>query len=169
MSEFFDHAKARSGKLTTATATTIAATAKELRPAPGDFKRASNFVVDTTGKSDWTRAVGKDAMKTRMAKDAAAGAAIGAVIAVPVPFIGPVAGAVIGAGLAVSKNIINPSRPPDEEATPRLIPAHTIEVETKLVPPPDRFEELHKLHDLKVKGVLTEEEFAAEKKKILDR
>lgn len=96
---------------------------------------------------------------------------MGAVVAIPVPLIGPVAGAVIGAGLGVYKNITRggskgpdpvilpmPHEFPDAVGTPKL--------EALAL---DKYEELNKLHDLKTKGVLTDEEFAAEKKKILDR
>ena len=130
------------------------------------------MAIDTAGKvAGEVGRLGKDVLKSDMAKDAAAGAAIGAVIAVPVPLIGPMAGAVIGAGLGVYKNIMRPSerraeRPMHE---PILQPPPVIDVIATDKAGLDKFEELNKLHELKVNGVLTEEEFASEKKKILDR
>ncbi|OYU10374.1 MAG: hypothetical protein CFE38_17765 [Comamonadaceae bacterium PBBC1] len=104
-----------------------------------------------------------------MAKDAAAGAAIGAAVAVPIPLVGPIAGAVVGAGLGIYKNIKQGPQTERPVALPNDTSSNVIEAESKIVPSVDKFEELSKLHDLKVKGVLTEDEFAAEKKKVLDR
>ena len=104
-----------------------------------------------------------------MAKDATAGAAIGAVVAVPIPLVGPIAGAVVGAGLGVYKSIKQGAKLERIEPLAHDTSATIIEVESKIVSSVDKFEELSKLHDLKVKGVLTEDEFAAEKKKVLDR
>ena len=41
-----------------------------------------------------------------MTKDAVAGAAIGAAIAVPVPFVGPAGGAAVGAAFAVTRGVL---------------------------------------------------------------
>jgi hypothetical protein len=46
-------------------------------------KKTGNMVVDETAK------LGKEAMRSEMAKDAAAGAVVGAAIAIPLPVIGP--------------------------------------------------------------------------------
>jgi hypothetical protein len=144
--------------------------AKDMGPDAGDIKRAADFLVDAASKTATeVGRLGKDALKTDMAKDAAAGAAIGAAVAVPIPLIGPIAGAVIGAGLGVYKNIKQGPRTERPESLPNDTSSTFIEVESKIASPVDKFEELSKLHDLKVKGVLSEEEFAAEKKKILTR
>lgn len=145
--------------------------ASGLRPEAGDLKRAADFVVDTASKAATEiNQLGKEAIKTDLAKDAAAGAAIGAVVAVPVPVIGPVAGAVFGAGLGVYKSIKHGPKQSRADLPPSEAPAAiAVDVESKVVSAGDKFEELNKLHELKTKGILTEEEFAAEKKKILDR
>jgi hypothetical protein len=144
--------------------------AKSMSPNSGDVKRAADFLVDTASKTatEISR-LGKDALKTDMAKDAAAGAAIGAAVAVPIPLVGPIAGAVVGAGLGVYKNMKQGPKTEGPVALPNDTSSNVIEAESKIVPSVDKFEELSKLHDLKVKGVLTEDEFAAEKKKVLDR
>lgn len=92
--------------------------------------------------------LGKEAIRSDLAKDAASGAAVGAVVAIPVPIFGPMAGAVIGAGLGVYKNFTKKSQP----ATA-----------TK-----DVYAELTKLDDLRQKKIISEVEFEAQKKKILD-
>lgn len=161
MKNFFDKAKQKTNQLAT-----------ELRPEVADVKRTADRAVDIASKAaNGLGRLGKDALKTDLAKQAAAGAAVGAVVAIPVPLIGPMAGAVIGAGLGVYKSI---TRPDTRQAAQPVIqssppPVEVIDVipTTKIVE--DKYSELTKLHDLKVKGVLTEEEFAAEKKKILDR
>lgn len=161
MKEILHKAKEKAGQLS-----------RDLHPEAADIKRSADAAIDTAGKvAGEIGRLGKDVLKSDMAKDAAAGAAIGAVIAVPVPLIGPMAGAVIGAGLGVYKNITRPSERRAERPVPEstLPPPSVIEVVATDQPGPDRFEELNRLHELKVNGVLTEEEFASEKKKILDR
>ncbi len=162
MKNFFNKAKSKADDLVTS--------AKEMSPGPGDIKRAADFLVDAASKTATeVGRLGKDALKTDMAKDATAGAAIGAVVAVPIPLVGPIAGAVVGVGLGVYKSIKQGAKLERIEPLAHDTSATIIEVESKIVSSVDKFEELSKLHDLKVKGVLTEEEFAAEKKKILDR
>ena len=51
-------------------------------------------VVNTAG--DEAAKLGKHALQSDMVKEAAAGAAVGAVVAVPIPLMGPPTGAVIG-------------------------------------------------------------------------
>ena len=161
MKEILNKAKEKAGQLS-----------RDLRPDAADIKRSADYAIDAASKvAGEVGRLGKGALKTDMAKDAAAGAAIGAVIAVPVPVIGPMAGAVIGAGLGVYKNITRSggAKPADSEALPARQPLPVIEVSATEKAGPDKFEEINKLHELKVKGALTDEEFAAEKKKILDR
>ena len=52
--------------------------------------------------------------KHNMVKDAAAGAAIGALAAMPLPVIGPAAGAAVGAIVGVVKNLKTPAKPASE-------------------------------------------------------
>lgn len=161
MKEILNKAKEKAGQLS-----------RDLRPDAADIKRSADFAIDAASKvAGEVGRLGKDALKSDMAKDAAAGAAIGAVIAVPVPIIGPMAGAVIGAGLGVYKNITRSGggKATEPENLPARQPLPVIDVIATEKAVPDKFEELNKLHELKVKGALTDEEFAAEKKKILDR
>lgn len=70
-----------------------------------DFKlaaaRAKQFTSSAIGEAG---KIGKNAMQSDLAKEAAAGALVCAVIAVPVPVIGPVAGAVVGASMGAYKH-----------------------------------------------------------------
>ena len=95
--------------------------------------------------------LGKAAVRSDLAKDAASGAAVGAVVAVPIPVIGPAFGAVVGAGLGIYKNV---TKGGSASASAQALPA-------------DIHAELLKLDDLRQKGVLSEEEFEIQKKKIL--
>jgi hypothetical protein len=166
MKDLLNAAKDKAGALVT----TGVEKARKMAPEADDLKRTAHVVVDSTIKAAHEVAqLGKEAMKTDMAKDAAAGAGIGAILAVPIPGIGPVAGAVVGAGLGVYKSIRHGSKTATPEPLPDQIPDRVIDVESKVVTPTDKFDELSKLHDLKVRGILTEEEFAVEKKKVLDR
>jgi len=108
--------------------------------------------------------IGKEAVRSDMAKDAAAGAAIGAAVAVPIPVVGPIAGAVVGAGLGVYKNFVKPTPKVaslSAEATPAPLPPPTP------TPSPEIYETLLKYEDLRQKGILTDEEFAQQKSKLL--
>ena len=141
----------------------------------GFFKKTVTHVSDLNGDgkvdeedariaAEWTKKkassigneagrLGKEAIRSEMVRDAAAGAAVGAVVTIPIPFIGPMIGVVIGAALGMYKNIIKSGQPVRDTA--------------KVQPPIDVHVELLKLDNLKRSGVLTEEEFATAKKKIL--
>ncbi|MDZ7938809.1 MAG: SHOCT domain-containing protein [Rhodoferax sp.] len=175
MNDMLNKAKSAATDLVTSTANKIADTAKENKPTAEGMKRTADFLVDTASRTATELGrLGKDALKTDMAKDAAAGAAIGAVVAVPIPLIGPIAGAVVGAGLGVYKNIRQSGTShaevmPPPQALTAASETPLIEVVATTPSPTDKFAELTKLHELKVNGILTEEEFASEKQKILNR
>ena len=95
--------------------------------------------------------VGKWLSKSAMVKDAAAGAAVGALIAIPIPVIGPMGGAAVGAMLGVYRNLTRSNGDGDQPMTP------------------DMYAELTKLDDLRQKGILTDAEFDVQKKKILSQ
>ena len=54
--------------------------------------------------ADEATILGKEVMQSELVKDVAPYAAIGAVIAIPIPFVGSAIGAAIGAGLGLYKN-----------------------------------------------------------------
>lgn len=97
----------------------------------------------------------KSAAQTDMAKKTAAGTAIGAAIAVPVPLVGPLAGAVIGGGIAAFKNLTSPTSISASE------PSSSLRI--------DVHGELLKLEDLRSRGILTESEFADQKRHLLGK
>lgn len=90
-----------------------------------------------------------EAMSSSVAKDAASFAAVGAVLAIPIPIIGPLTGAAIGAFAGVYKNIKNPSSKKEQTS------------------PPNVYEELLKLEDLRSKNIISQDEFDDQKRKIL--
>ena len=91
--------------------------------------------------------------KSQIAKDAATGAAIGAVVAVPVPVVGPMFGAMVGGGIGavISLKRAWSSPPTAGEATA----------------PFDFHKAMTELEDLRQKGILSQAEFDARKKKLL--
>lgn len=97
--------------------------------------------------------LGKEAVRSDLAKDAATGAAVGAAIAVPVPLIGPAVGAAIGASIGAYRNLSG-------KGTSSSVTTNKLH---------DTHAELLKLQDLREKGVLSEEEFQRAKLKTLDR
>jgi hypothetical protein len=126
---------------------------------------------DTKAAVAWTKAtintatdeaveLGRRAAKSEMGKDAATGAGIGAVVAVPIPIIGPIFGAIAGglAGVAINLAKDGPKKTaPPESKTPTEMP--NIDLHKRLTD----------LDDLRQKGILSQEEFDIEKKKILNR
>jgi Ca2+-binding EF-hand superfamily protein len=98
----------------------------------------------------------KEASKSKLAKDVAASAAIGAGVGIPLPIVGPAAGAAVGAGIGVIKNI-------KETGAPTYSSQPTQNTSK------DFHEEMLKLVDLKEKGAITEEEFEELKKKLLKK
>lgn len=119
--------------------------AEDARIATQWAKEKASAIGDEASK------LGKAAVRSDLAKDAASGAAVGAVVAVPIPVIGPAFGAVVGAGLGMYKNVT--------KGGSASASAHAL--------PTDIHSELLKLDDLRQKGVLSEEEFEIQKKKIL--
>lgn len=61
-------------------------------------KDVASSVVDESAK------LGKEVMESELVKDVAPYAAIGAAIAIPIPFVGSALGAALGAGLGLYKN-----------------------------------------------------------------
>lgn len=90
----------------------------------------------------------KSVARAPLTKDVATYAAVGAAIALPLPIVGPAIGAAVGAGLGLWRNATRHET---------LVPEPRVDVVA----------ELERLHGLKEKGILTEEEFAAQKRKIL--
>lgn len=111
--------------------------------------------------------LGRDALGSDFAKDAAKGAAIGAVVSVPVPLVGPVVGAIFGAGIGAFANLTR-SKPPVQQALAAIAPpqeaASAIEM---IASPKDLYARLLELDDLRQKGILTQQEFDAQKTRVL--
>lgn len=105
----------------------------------------------------------KDALKSDLARDAAKGAAIGAVISVPVPVVGPVMGAVVGAGWGAYASLTRAKA----DAAPAVTP-QVPESAAGFAPSTTLYAELLQLDDLLKKGILTQDEFNAQKTRVLN-
>lgn len=92
--------------------------------------------------------------KSQIAKDAAVGAGIGAVLAVPIPLVGPMFGAIVGGGIGALFGLKHAWG-----STPQASGEATV--------PFDLHKKLTELEDLRQKGLLSQEEFDAQKKKLL--
>lgn len=124
-----------------------------------DTKAAVAWTKETIGTAaDEAVELGKRAAQSEMAKDAATGAAIGAAVAVPIPIIGPLFGAVVGAGFGVFKNF--------KSGDSRNV-STTSEKGSTVTTKVDIHKQLIDIDDLRQKGILSQEEFEKEKKKIL--
>lgn len=96
----------------------------------------------------------KSVARAPFTKDVATFAAAGAVIAIPIPFVGPALGAAVGAGLGLWRNMTRHET--------LVLPSPDVPA-----PPPDPIAELERLHGLKEKGVITDDDFLAQKRKLL--
>lgn len=99
--------------------------------------------------------LGRRAARSEVVKDAAKGAAVGAAVAIPVPLIGPAVGAVVGAGAGVFINLTGSKSSLPEQGT------------TASQPSADFHQQMIDLDDLRQKGLLSQEEFDTEKKKLI--
>lgn len=126
-----------------------------------DTKAALAFTKSAVNAAaDEALVFGKRVANSDIGKDAAKGAVIGAAVAVPIPIIGPIFGAVVGAGAGVVMNLksggSNKSAVAESKDTQ---PPPSIDIHKRLID----------LDDLRQKGILSQEEFDAEKKKLLHR
>ena len=124
-----------------------------------DTKATIAFAKKTAvGAAEEAMELGKRAKNSEMGKDILTGAGIGALVAVPVPVVGPIAGALVGGALGMATNLKkgDSKKPAATESKPS--PA-TYEV--------DIHKRLTELDDLRQKGLLSQEEFDAQKKKLL--
>ena len=111
-------------------------------------KSAASSIADEAAR------LGKDVVRSEMTRDAATGAVIGAVAAIPLPVVGSMAGAIVGAGVGVYKNLC---RKEGSDSAAAKASASERDIHSELI----------KLAELREKSIITDAEFEAEKKKIL--
>jgi hypothetical protein len=85
----------------------------DLKIAIAKTKGLASKVADEAGT------LGKGVVKHEMVKDAAAGAAIGALAAIPLPFVGPAVGASLGAIAGVAKNLTRNEKARSKKRLPK--------------------------------------------------
>lgn len=119
----------------------------DLDIALGRTKNAAEEIAEEAAR------LGRTVMRTEMTRDVATGAAIGAAVAIPIPIVGPAVGAVVGAGIGLYKNLTRPS-----EGSSTTKPTAGSQ---------DPIGDLERLDGLRERGILTEEEFQSQKKKLL--
>jgi hypothetical protein len=117
--------------------------------------------------ADETVALGKEVAQSKTFKDAAKGAGVGAVAAIPIPIIGPAVGAVIGAGAGIYLG--SRSHPQAQPQSLPPSPPQAVLIDVEAAPPKGLYTELLKLGELREKGLLTNEEFEVQKQKLLQR
>jgi len=140
------------------------------KPTEQDLEQAKALALKA-GKTvaDEAVALGKEVAQSKAFKDAAKGAGVGAVAAIPIPLIGPAVGAVIGAGAGVYLGRGAPAPAPKSLSTnPPTYPSAMV-VDVVAEPPKDLYAELIKLDELRQKGLLTDDEFEGLKQKLLKK
>lgn len=155
------------GDAVSSAATQASALVQKHKPDAQDIEQAKTWAKKAASATAVEASrLSKEVMKSDLAKDAAKGAAVGAVIAVPIPLIGPLVGAVVGAGIGTYAGLTRPKiHTPQTLAAIAPPQATVIEMVTS---PKDMYAELLKLDELLKKGILTQAEFDAEKKKMLN-
>jgi len=121
---------------------------EDARIARDHAVQAMSVATNEAGK------LAKSVVRAPLTKDVATYAAVGAAIAIPLPFVGSAIGAAVGAGLGLWRNMTRheATAPPSPETPPH---------------PHDPIAELERLHGLKEKGVITDDEFLSQKRKLL--
>jgi Short C-terminal domain len=158
------------GKTVTSAANKTADFVQSHKPSEEDLEHAKALAVKA-GKAvaDQTVALGKEVMQSKTFKDAAKGAGVGALAAIPIPVIGPAVGAVIGAsaGVYIGRNMPQPSRQQALPLAPE--PQNLAYIDVVAEPPKDLYVELLKLDELRQKGLLTSDEFETQKQKLIQK
>lgn len=162
----------KAGQAVSAAASKTADYVQTHKPTEQDLAQAKAMALKA-GKAvaDETVALGKEVAQSKTFKDAAKGAGVGAVAAIPIPIIGPAVGAVIGAGAGIylgSRSQPQSQSPVLPAAPPAAAPAAVL-IDVEATPPKDLYAELLKLDELRQKGLLTDEEFEVQKKKLLQK
>jgi len=114
----------------------------------GDAKIVRDNVAEALSvATDEVGKLAKSVARAPLTKDVATYAAVGAAIALPLPVVGSAIGAAVGAGLGLWRNMTR----------------H----ETLLPDTFDPIAELERLHGLKERGIITDDEFVTQKRKLL--
>ncbi len=105
----------------------------------------------------------KGVVRSDIVRNVTSAAAVGAVIALPLPIVGPMAGAVVGGALGAYKSLTSPASRRSEPAPP--VP----NIPNAAAQDSDLYEKLIKFDDLRKKGILSDAEFEEQKKKLLGK
>lgn len=158
----------KAGQAASAAARKTADYVQAHKPTEQDLAQAKAMALKAgRAVADETVALGKEVAQSKTFKDAAKGAGVGAVAAIPIPIIGPAVGAVIGAGAGIYLG----SRSQPQAQLPALAPSppQAVLIDVEAAPPKDLYAELLKLDELRQKGLLTNEEFEVQKQKLLQK
>lgn len=113
--------------------------------------------------ADEVSILAKGVVRSEIVRDVTSAAAVGAVIALPLPIVGPMAGAFVGGALGAYKSLTSPTSRKSEPASSEPSVAKTTAQD------PDLYEKLIKFDDLRKKGILSDAEFEEQKKKLLGK
>lgn len=161
----------KAGRAVSAAANKTADYVQTHRPTEQDLAQAKAMALKA-GKAvaDETVALGKEVAQSKTFKDAAKGAGVGALAAIPIPIIGPAVGAVIGAGAGIYLGSRSSQpQPQAQSASLPPSPPQAVLIDVEAAPPKDLYAELLKLDELRQKGLLTDEEFEVQKQKLLQK
>lgn len=140
--------KSKLGAFSDSTASLAGRALVAVGDANGDGKvDASDAGIILSGAAEGVGNVAKAVARAPLTKDVATYAAVGAVVALPLPIVGSAIGAAVGAGLGLWRNMTR-----HETLTPVL---------------PDPLAEIERLHGLHERGAITDDEFSAWKAKLL--
>jgi len=158
----------KAGQAASAAARKTADYVQTHKPTEQDLAQAKAMALKAgRAAADETMALSKEVAQSKTFKDAAKGAGVGAVAAIPIPLIGPAVGAVIGAGAGIYLGSRSRQQAQPQALSPS--PPQAVLIDVEAVPPKDLYAELLKLGELRQKGLLTNEEFEVQKQKLLQK
>lgn len=144
-----------------------AALVQQHKPDAQDIEQAKLWAKKTAAATAEEAArLGREVRESPLGQVAAKGAAAGTVTSLPVPIIGPALSAVVGASAGVYAHLTRPKTTEAPVLTPA--PAAYEPVVEVMAPSSDIYARLVRLDELLKKGILTQDEFETQKKKVLD-
>ena len=143
------------------------------KPTESDWENAKTVTLGAgNAVAKEAAELGRQAAQSKTFKDAAKGAGVGALIAVPIPLVGPALGAIVGAGAGIFLSLKRPTQtqvlPPAYQPPPPS-QQQPVWVDVPAQIPKDLYTELLKLDELRQKGLLTNEEFEVQKQKLIQK
>jgi hypothetical protein len=150
------------------TSSKAAALVQQHKPDAQEIEQAKLWAQRTAAATaEEIARLSREVRESPLGRVAAKGAASGTVTSLPVPIIGPALSAVVGASASVYAHLTRSKTSEAPELAPEPVPSPYAPVVEVVAPDTEIYARLLHLDDLLKKGILTQAEFDAQKKKVL--